>query len=43
MNKWKIAEIVLSAVSALISAVKSIMKFISNIGKIKHKSQKYPC
>jgi len=35
MNKWKMAETVLLALSALITAAKAIMKFIDYIGKMR--------
>ena len=34
MSKWKIAEIVLAAIAALISAGKALIKFITSIGKL---------
>ena len=36
MGKWKAAEIVLSAISALVAAAKATMKFIGCIKKLKH-------
>jgi hypothetical protein len=40
MGKWKIVEIVLSAISALVSAAKAVMKFIDQIGKLKKEPAK---
>jgi len=39
MNKLKIAETLLLAVTALLAAVKSIIKFIGYIVKLKQKSE----
>jgi len=35
MNKWKVIELVLLAISSLISAVKGIIKFIQYIDKLR--------
>ncbi len=35
MNNWKIAEIVLLAVSYLLAAAKSVMSFIDYVDKLK--------
>ena len=35
MNKWKIAEILLAAIAALVTAAKALIKFIECIGKLK--------
>lgn len=40
MNKLKIVETLLLAVYALLSAVKSIIKFIGYVGKLKPKPEK---
>jgi hypothetical protein len=39
MGKWKIAEVVLLAVSALVAAAKSLFKFITCLGKMKKKKK----
>ena len=36
MDKWKIADMVLSAISALVAAAKATMKFINYIKRLRH-------
>jgi len=38
MSKWKIAEIILSAISTLIVAIKALFKFVGFLGKLRTKS-----
>jgi len=37
MSKWKIAELILAAVSTLIAAARALLKFIGLIGKLRTK------
>ena len=37
MDKWKVVELVLLAASAFIAAIKSVVKFIGYIGKLRAK------
>jgi len=37
MSKWKAVELILLAISALVSAAKGIMKFIEYISKLKNR------
>jgi len=43
MGKLKIIEIILLAVSALVTVAKSIVKFIGYVDKLKQESQEYAC